>query len=402
MKPQHALRRTSQEDLLVISYLDYPYYSGLSKRIAGITGVLVKNRMKVKTIAPTVRSENTYTPSDHDSYVDIHRIDLRRFRSKNPETFLSKSLQWLLFSLRSSSFVLREFIKNGCLVQYQSVYSAFPALLAKLLLRAKILGDDIVLVHPIIDTLILRMTDIVVTPSPKTCSFAKRLRKTALFVPNGVEGRSCKESDIAPKTFQFRPNMLFVGALSFDQNLKAVENILRLATALQNRNASFEITVVGGPLSYTNAFVNHPMTRRRKVRFVGHVTEDKLHRLYKSSFIGLLPFFQDTPLEGGQRTKALEFFANNLLVISGPNGIAGIDGLKAGKHYLLAESFDQMCELVQECMSEPTKYVKIADAGAEYILENYTWDTLTAPYIALIKNLLLRSKKNIQEQRVSP
>lgn len=386
---------TDRKDLLIISYLDHPYYSGLSRRINGIAGVLVKNKVTVRIIAPIARSENVV--SDYDSNIDIHRIDLRRFRSKRPEKFSSKLLLWLLFSLKSSISVLREVGRNRCLVQYQSIYSAAAALVTKLALGAKIIGDDIILVHPIIDTFVLRMTDIIATPSPKTYSFAERLKRHVLLVPNGVQRRSYEELALDSRTSRFKRTMLFVGALSFGQNLKAIENTLSLAQNLQNRGASFEIIVIGGPLSYADRFADNPIVRSGIVRFVGHVTEGELHGLYSSSFIGLLPFFDETPLEGGQRTKALEFFANNLLVVSGPNGIAGIDGLKAGEHFLLAKSIDQMTELLENCMSEPARYEKMARAGAEFILEKHSWDTLTNGYVALVLRLtkLSRSKKGL-------
>jgi glycosyltransferase involved in cell wall biosynthesis len=377
---------TDRKDLLIISYLDYPYYSGLSKRINGIAGVLVKNQVTVRIIAPIARSENAV--SDHDSNIDIHRIDLRQFRSKRPERFFSKFLQWLLFSLKSSISVLREVARNRCLVQYQSIYSASAALITKLVMRTKIIGDDIVLVHPIIDTFVLRITDVITTPSPRTYSFAERLKRPVLLVPNGVERSSYRELAFDSRTSRFKHTMLFVGVLSFGQNLKAIANILSLAQNLENRGASFEIIVVGGPLSYADRFADNPIVRRGIVRFVGYVTEDELHRLYSSSFIGLLPFFDETPLEGGQRTKALEFFANNLLVISGPNGIAGIAGLKAGEHYLFAKSLDKMCELVEKCVLEPAKYVSIAKAGAKYILGNHSWDVLAEKYTALISQMV--------------
>ena len=108
--------------------------------------------------------------------------------------------------------------------------------------------------------------------------------------------------------------------------------------------------------------------------------------IYSSSRLGILPFFQDTPLLGGQRTKALEFFANNLLVVSGPEGVKGINGIKPEKHYLLANSLDDMCTIMNKCLSEPEKYQNIATAGARYVSENHSWETLTKDYISFIRN----------------
>ena len=213
-----------QKEVLIVSYLDYPYYAGLSRRISGLTKVLTTKGIKVRIVAPIARY--SIVLNDEVSYNVVERIDLRQFRSKNPEKFASKFVQWLLFSIKASVKVMRKFLENRCLVQYQSIYSALPAVITKLFLRAKIIGDDIVLIHPVFDTLILKLTDVVVTPSLRTYSFAKRLGRHTLYVPNGVEQTLHKRrtSDLKPN------NILFVGSLSFDQNLKALENIFKIAS----------------------------------------------------------------------------------------------------------------------------------------------------------------------------
>lgn len=369
-------------DLLIISYLDYPYYAGLSTRISGLAKVLAMGGVHVKILAPIARGDVTVK---NKIYFDtaIYRVDLKKFRSRNPEKFASKSLLWLLFSLSASFEVMRNFIQNRCLIQYQSIYSALPALLAKILLRAQVIGDDIVLVNSLIDVFALKLTDIVVTPSPRTCSFAKRLGRYTLYLPNGVEMLSEKSSSDS------KSRILFVGSLSFDQNLKAVENIIRIALNLDKKGRTFEVLIIGGPLSYVEYLMNHPIVKKGKVKFLGRVSDDRLMELYSSSFIGLLPFFQDTPLQGGQRTKALEFFANHLLIISGPEGVKGINGLRSGEHYLLAKSLNEMGMIIDRCLLKPEKYQNIASAGANNILEKYSWETLTKDYIHIIKSLML-------------
>lgn len=370
----------------MVSYLGYPNYSGLSERISGLTEVLVEGGLCIKILAPIDRDDVRLNNEIHCN-TTIHRIDLRKFRSRNPEKFASKFLLWLLFSLSASIVLIKEYIGNRCLIQYQSLYSAFPALMVKMLLGAQVVGDDVVLIHPFIDSPILRLSDFVVTPSTKTYSFAKRLRKFALYVPNGVE-----QSQPRIRFSDTKPEALFVGALSFGQNLRAVENIIRMATDLDKKDLAFKMVVVGGPLSYVEQLVNHPIVKKGKVKFLGRVTNSELRGLYRSSFMGLLPFFQDTPVQGGQRTKALEFFANCLLVISGPEGVKGIQGLKPGEHYLLARSLDEMCLIIGNCFLKPEKYQNIATAGASYVAKNYSWQIVTKDYLRCVQDF--REDKN--------
>lgn len=384
--------RDDYYDLLIISYLDYPCYAGLSTRISGLAKVLTMRGVRVEILAPIAR-ENVILNKEILNTTAVHRIDLRKFRSKNSEKFASKFLLWLLFSLSVSFEVIRSFIKYRCLIQYQSIYSALPALLVKILLRAQIIGDDIVLTHSMIDVMVLKLTDIVVTPSLRTYSFAKRLGRYVLYVPNGIVGLLEKPDSDS------KPRILFVGSLSFDQNLKAVKNIIQIVTDLDKKGLVFEMVVIGGPLSYLENLINDPIVKKGNVKFLGRVPGSKLAELYSSSFIGLLPFFQDTSLQGGQRTKALEFFANHLLVISGPEGVKGIHGLRPEEHYLLANSLDEMCMIIDKCLLEPEKYRNIATAGTRYVLKNYSWEIISKDYIKLVQSLLSKSAQMFRSSK---
>jgi glycosyltransferase involved in cell wall biosynthesis len=367
--------------LLIVSYIDYPYYSGLSKRISGLTKVLAAKGVPIKLLAPIARLNVVLDRVS--SNITICRIDLRKFKSTNPEKFISKFILWLLFSLRATIFLIKEYARSRCLIQYESIYSAFPTLMVKVLLGARIIGDDILPARSFIYYPILKLTDHVVTSSAITYMAAKQLGKHSLYVPNGVELRIHKR--LSPRN---KAKALFVGTLTFDQNLKAVKNIIKLATNLDKKGFELEIVIVGGPLKVVEHLIYHPLVKRGKVKFLGRVSESKLKELYSCSFIGLLPFFQDTPLRGGQRTKALEFFANGLLVISGPEGVKGIRGLEQGKHYLLANSLDEMCEVMTRVLSEPEAYQKIAQEGESFIHKNYSWEILTKHYVKVIQCLI--------------
>lgn len=112
-----------------------------------------------------------------------------------------------------------------------------------------------------------------------------------------------------------------------------------------------------------------------------------MSELYASATIGLLPFFQDIPLVGGQRTKALEFLANGLLVVSGPEGVQGISDLHAGKHFLMCNSLESMVDTLKECLKNPGKYTDISNNGSAFVKECHSWVNLTSKYIEYLKNL---------------
>ncbi len=368
-----------QKSVLMLSYIDYPYYVGLSRRISGVSKVLKANGVNIKVVAPLARSQ-VVLDDGYSGHVSVKRFDFRRFGVE--DRYASKMVQWLLFSVRSSFFVIKEVIKNRSIVQFQSTYSAFPAVIAKIVLRATVVGDDVVLINPFVDRVIFKLTDCISTPSKRAYSYAKQLGKTAFYVPNGAESNLTKELAYEIKQAS---NIIFVGALTFLQNLKAVENILQLAKSLDEAGQEFTISIVGGPLTLASELMKDPIVKKGRVNFLGQLSFEELSKLYASAAVGILPFFQDIPLAGGQRTKALEFFANNLLVISGPEGIRGINGIAPGIHYVVAMSLLDMQKAIEDYLAKSGSYMPIISAGTRYVNNNHSWEKLTKSYVNAIK-----------------
>ncbi len=367
---------------MILSYVDYPFYLGLSRRISGVSEVLMANNINVKVVAPRARSPVILSDS-FSSNILVKRIDLRSFGFEAKKG--SKLIQWILFSLLGSIEVIKDVIKNRPIVQFQSIYSAFPAFIAKIVMRATIVGDDIVLINPIVNKVTLKLADSISTPSLATYSYARQLGKPAFYVPNGVE---LNATDGQKKNKSKKnSSIIFVGALTFDQNFMAIKNIMEIATVLDAAGFDFNVLIVGGPLSLATEFTKNPIVKKGRVKFLGQLSFSELSSLYASSSIGLLPFFQDIPLKGGQRTKALEYLANGLLVMSGPEGVKGIHGLKGGEHFLAAKSLDEMIVVLKECLMHPEKFHSISCKGTAFVIEHHSWRVLTYGYLSFLKNL---------------
>ncbi len=351
----------------------------MSKRISGIAKTLIQSRINVKVIAPLARSCKVVNPEFGAEDILVERLDLRRFSGAGSQ--MSKGLHWLLFTIFASIKTCREFLKSRCLVQYQTVYSAGPAMFVKLL-GAKVVGDDFVLANPATDAFLLKKTDLIVTPSVRAFRLSEQLGRRALYVPNGVDNPMKRNVSSSPD-----PNILFVGSFNFDQNLKAIESIFKIAATLEGDGLKFRILIVGGPLNHVLGFLDRDVVRNRIVQFLGNVSFPRLSQLYASSYIGLLPFFEDIPLLGGQRTKALEFFANGLVVVSGAEGVRGVAGIESEKHFFLVDSLEMMCKTIRVCLVSPKRCLAIAQAGQKYVSETYSWTRLTKDYIEMIQKV---------------
>jgi len=380
-------------EVLLVSYYDFPFYAGISKRIEGMLHVLTHHNVFVSILSPLFHRDKPFCSNKYRW--NIEYVDLRWLRALGHESKPVKFLAALIFSFLAFLKIARK-KRQYYLIQYQTMYSAIPAILAKIFLKATVIGDDIGLLHTnrqppylwilrAIDMAVLKFTDIVITFSLVDYKFIKQKFKSKkiLLIPNGVIVSPVKTL-IRKKRVKI---LLFIGNLTFTHNLIAVNNIIKIAECLAKRRKDFKMLIVGGPLSNVSHLMKHRMVQMGIIRFLGYVSEEVLKDISASAYIGLLPFFHDTP-HFGQRTKALEYFANGLLVVSGPEGVKGIRGLEAEKHYLVANSLDEMCKIIEMCLSEPEKYQKIATTGARYISEYYSWENLTKDYINLIRNLL--------------
>jgi glycosyltransferase involved in cell wall biosynthesis len=381
------------KQLIIVSYLDYPYPSGLAKRMNGLLKILVSEGIKVKIIAPIGRGNGIFPTIEKFDNFSIERVDLRKIAIGDSNRYSIKLLQWLIFSIIACFKLTKIKVKNvNAIIQYQSIYSAIPALFARFFFRSKIIGDDIILIHPIIDIPVLKLTQIIVTPSQRTLDFVENFEKRTLYIPNGIEG-------INPKQKIYSENSIFfIGALIFNQNLKAIENIIQIASNLDKDGLLFEVFIVGNPLKLIKHLFRHPLVKKGKIKFLGNLSNKELKKIKERSFIGLLPFFEDTPLIGGQRTKAMEYFSDQLLVISGPEGVRGILGLKPGKHFLLVKTPLEMSEIIKDCFLKPKKYLNIASSGAKFVSKNYSWKIISKEYINLLKNLYSKYQNKVKSK----
>jgi polysaccharide biosynthesis protein PslH len=79
---------------------------------------------------------------------------------------------------------------------------------------------------------------------------------------------------------------------------------------------------------------------------------------------------------GGSRLKILEALACACPVISTGVGAEGLE-LIPGKHYLLANTPEEMIKSILKCLSVPSITKAMAQCGREAILQDYNWDTLS-------------------------
>jgi len=375
--------------VMIISCLDYPFYSGASRRIEGFLSVLESNKIKACVICPLFQRSSS-PPAEQSR--NVYYIDLRILRKLRHDLSTTRLIALALFTLGALPKIIR-MSKSYKIIQYVGTGSAPSVLFLKPLLRNHmIVGDDFMpmyqrMVKPfawiiaLFDFMTVQLTDVIITYPAFWNTFLRKYVRSeqVLHIPHGVFYIKPKIK-LEKKTVR---RMVFVGSLTFDQNLIAIANIIKIAKSLMKRGINFSVEIVGGPLESAGKFLDEEVVQRGLVRFRGFVSEEVLQKIYLNSFIGLLPFFDDTK-SFSQKIKPLEYFAHGLLVVSGTQGIVGIGGLANGREYLEAKDAEEMTEIIAKCLESPNDYFDIVLRGIE-VAKRYSWESLLKPYINLIK-----------------
>ena len=378
----------------MISYLDYPSRFGLSRRIAGLSGVLKRNNINVEIVCPRYRSLE-----ERGKKESLVTFDLRILRGANPERGFSKLVCLLLFTI----FAVKHIICNRSkwtVIQYESVYSLLPAIAARILTNALIIGDDIIvheraggwlldaLTRPV-EMIPALFSDVLVTSSPASLRFLRRLAPGRhMYVPNGVD---------VPATFERHERVqraakcvaVFVGAPSYAENRGAIEHLVRLPGEMHGYEGRFAIWIVGGPLIGMRGILDQESVTTGVVRFWGIANDVTLNRIYQSAEVALLPFFEVKRGSGGQRVKALESFVHGLVVVSTEAGVRGLAGLVEGVHFIRVTSIEEMAEAFKRIIDHPREYSGIAARGRMHIADSFSWGAVSMDYVELVKRALV-------------
>ncbi|MFW9889190.1 MAG: glycosyltransferase family 4 protein [Candidatus Thorarchaeota archaeon] len=373
-----------KRDVAFVSYVQYPSFVGLSYRLKGISNALSKQTVRCEIVCP---SDSRCPSPERIGDVFIRGVRIPHSLIGREKAFGLRFLGMILFWIKAIPILVGTVIKNHTIIFEQS-FTLPLIMFTRLISRRKCIVDDLIItqvdkqgvlrfVWSLIDLMTLACTQKIITASPITQSFieSRRIQKPMLFLPNGctpIEGRNRLQSDDESSN----KKAVLVGSLSFDQNLVAIQHAIKLSRRIEQKVSGFEIDIIGGPKEKLKEI--HGGTNRIPVilNFLGFLSEDELHNAYLKAQIGLLPFFNDTPLVGGSRTKALEYFAYGLLVISGEEGIGGLPGIIPGVHYIIANNIDSFSEKLMNAISNPDHFEDIRLSAYEMVKSKYAWNKL--------------------------
>jgi glycosyltransferase involved in cell wall biosynthesis len=236
-----------------------------------------------------------------------------------------------------------------------------------------------------------KSTSLIVT-SPLVEQYAIGLgaESTRVFeVVNGVDlqeydsyARSTTKNDLRLK-LGISPNELvyvFQGRLDWDQNVRAVEEIIRFRdySSMHDYDGHLRrrFLIVGGPNRRAMEF-KRELATCDNITFTGYVQDVKPYLF--AADIGIAPF-PDNVEVGGPHIKILEFLAAGLPVITTAGGIRGMEEIVKEQPVKIVRNADEFCRL------------KIFEAKVmKTRLQHFDWSRLAAENERILKEATLGS-----------
>jgi glycosyltransferase involved in cell wall biosynthesis len=189
-------------------------------------------------------------------------------------------------------------------------------------------------------------------------------------VPNGVELSTFPYSDPADRP----PTMIFFGNLGYFHNVEPARFLVtEVLPRVRRREPGVELRLAGA----------RPAPSLRRASTASGVelvdTPPDLVSELRQSAVAVLPMFSGS----GIKNKVLEAFSVGLPVVTNAIGIDGVVGARAGEHFLLAETADEIAAAAARLLAEPASRTALAKAARRLIEERYTWDRQAEAMLAL-------------------
>ncbi|MEM4310940.1 MAG: glycosyltransferase family 4 protein [Nitrososphaerales archaeon] len=350
---------------------------------------LSKRNLRVTVITPLFKDTIIST----ENSIRLKYIRLGISRKKLDLIPPIKILALLIFWIKSIPLLLRLSGKEKTIFQYHGTYCAPPAIIVNLFRRGMTIGDDIRL-YSLLETRqvkllliwayeisMLKLTSKVITSFAKDLAILRAILKPNKlnFLLNCIDDLPSKE-----KLVSKRENYgLFVGSMKEKENRQAIEELLNLAEILTARQIPLKILIIGGPAHFVFSYAVHPMVQAGIVRFMGYLPDEELKSLYLKSGFSFFPYFSAKE-HTSQRIKVLESLGWGIPIIASSKAIDGFEGLVDNEHYFLAESIEDIANILQQYPPNSPKARAVGMRGRDYVESKFSFLRFCKNYMDIL------------------
>ena len=382
----------TKKHILIITYNDYPVYEGLGVRIKNLSQIFLENGYEVTIFAPNI--DNRRPKQEQQMGCQIIRTNIYMPGFLKKKRTLARAWSMIVHTVLTP-FVYFKYLRKKAitLIQAEQVYSIPPAIMVRIFKRTKIIVDDIgtvsdmlreagsrsiAKIFTVFEKLIFKFCyKFIYTSSISALYYKKRGAEPSFFVPNGV---NCNEFRPA-NTNNDKVVIFFNGSTYSQQNCAAVANFIEVGKkTMENVEVNIEFRLICWPEYNLPSSVRQDIRNEKNWLHYREGVEDIAAEIVQADIL-LLPYSQGHHLTGGVRLKSLEYMACGKVVISTSEGVEGITGLVPNEHFLLAESLNEIPQIISTIIRSPDKMKKIGENARAFILNNYDWRQTSAELI---------------------
>jgi glycosyltransferase involved in cell wall biosynthesis len=378
----------SKRSIIFVTHTQYPHPEGLSFRIAGLHKYLESRGFDIFVVAAQFGKRMPPPFGMHEPKIIQASCEMLQ------GLWFSKSrvLYRIVFTVVFSMAVLRRLAEIRSLmpsvIVAEQQLSAVPTLLLSTLLRTPCLIDDVLdwrtdaeserfagsIVGGIYRLLATRF-DAMIFSSHETARKYPAHQIRGVLVPNGVETIAPNLSK--PKT------LIFLSSYYSDENRRALRRAVEIFLELSKEHDDIMMTIVGGPPNLIEHSTWNRIRSSAHIRVMGFIDENLKQRLLRDSLVTVMPYFGPN-VRGGSRIKALEALASGIILISTRQGVESIPGLRAGSHYLLANSIPEFVETLRSVLMNPTAFSSMTARALE-LSKRFSWEVAAEPIVAFLQ-----------------
>ena len=206
-----------------------------------------------------------------------------------------------------------------------------------------------------------------------------------LVIENGVPlDYFSAAGEYSRETRRFR--VLFSGAMDYHANVQAAAWFAsEVWPAMHSAAPEAVFTIVGrNPAPVVRALAGQP-----GIEVTGTVPDVRPY--YREAAVAVVPL----RIGGGTRIKILEAMAAGVPVVSTTLGAEGL-AAEPGKHYVLADSAEQMRAALKSLIRDPQQGHRLTAAGRDLIRRRYDWATLGDQLAEHLLGLVARYRHTAQ------
>ena len=211
---------------------------------------------------------------------------------------------------------------------------------------------------------------------------------TIQVIPNGVDAQYFNNT--ASKEEKNFPTLCFTGNMSFEPNVDAMLYLCdKIYPIIKREYPDIKLTIIGkDPLPVLRELANFD----RSITLTDYV--DDVRPYFERATVYVSPM----RMGSGIKNKILEAWAMSIPIVSTSTGCTGIDILP-GENIIVQNDPNGFAHEVINLLKNTQKREKLANSGRTFVLENYSWTSMSNKLNSLFTDVLQENDKP-DKQRV--